>query len=114
MLLAHSLQQTGETGRAAVLFGRILDIVEGRNRVGQENVGTIDACVYASLGQTDKALAAFREAVDAGWRALYTGGLMKQPICFDSLVGNAAFDAMVAEIDADLAAQLQRVKAMAN
>jgi len=112
LLLAHALQQTGETARAAVLFGRILDVLEGRRRVGMENIGITDAMVYASLGETDKALAAFREAIDAGWRGLYANGLMKQPVMFDSLVGNLEFDAMVAEIDVDLAAQSQRVKAM--
>jgi len=110
--LAYSLQQTGSTARAAVLFGRILDTLEGRRRIGMENIGVHDACVYASLGETDKALAAFREAVDAGWRGLYDNGLMKMPYCLDSLAGIPAFDDIVAEIDADLATQLQRVREM--
>jgi TolB-like protein len=110
--LAYSLQQTGETARAAVLFGRILDTLEGRRRVGLENIGVDDACIYASIGETDKALAAIREAIDAGWRGLYDNGLMKMPYCLESLAGNPAFDGMVAEIDADLAAQLERVRKM--
>ena len=107
--LAYALQMTGETARAAVLFGRILDILDGRRRVGMENIGVMDACVYASLGETEKALAAFRAAIDAGWRGLYHNWMMEQPIYLDSLVGNPEFDAMVKEIDDDLAAQLKRI-----
>ncbi|MCP4047249.1 MAG: tetratricopeptide repeat protein, partial [Gammaproteobacteria bacterium] len=63
LLFAHALQKSGDTSRATVLFGRILDVIEGRRRIGMENVGIIDACVFASLGETDKAIAAIREAV---------------------------------------------------
>ena len=108
--LAYALQQTGETARAAVLFGRILDILDGRRRVGMENIGVDDACIYASLGETDKALAAFRAAIDAGWRGLYHNWMNEQPIYLGSLVGNPEFDAMVKEIDDDLGAQLKRVQ----
>jgi len=110
--LAHALQMEGSTARAGVLFGRILDQIEGRRRVGFEGIGNIDACIYASLGETDKALAAMREAVDAGWRDFYGGMLNQPPVMLNSLVGIPEYDAMVAEINADLAVQLERVKAM--
>jgi len=110
--LAYALQMEGDTARAAVLFGRILDSIEGRRRIGFENTGVIDACVYASLGETDKAIAAMREAVEAGWRGLYGGMLNQPPVMLDSLIGNPEYDVLVAEIDADLAAQLVRTKTM--
>jgi len=112
LLLAHALQMTGDTARAGVLFGRILDVLDGRRRVGMENIGIIDVCVYASLGETDRALAAMQKAVSAGWRALYAGMLPQPPVMLDSLAGNPEFEALVNEIDTDLALQLQRVKAM--
>jgi len=112
LLLAHALQMTGDTARAGVLFGRILDVLDGRRRVGMENIGIIDVCVYASLGETDRALADMQKAVSAGWRALYAGMLPQPPVMLDSLAGNPEFEALVNEIDTDLALQLQRVKAM--
>jgi len=103
---------SGDTARAGVLFGRILDMLDGRRRVGMENIGIIDVCVYASLGETDRALVAMREAVSMGWRELYTGRFSKPHVMLDSLAGNPEFEALVNEIDTDLALQLQRVKAM--
>jgi len=112
LLLAHALQMSGDTARAGVLFGRILDIIEGRRRVGQENIGIVDACVYASLGDTQKAIALIREAVSMGWRELYGGMLNQPPVMLDSLAGIPEYEALVDEINADLALQLQRVKTM--
>ncbi|MCP4046460.1 MAG: hypothetical protein GY732_10770, partial [Gammaproteobacteria bacterium] len=114
LLFAHALQKSGDTSRAAVLFGRILDVIEGRRRIGMENVGIIDACVYASLGETDKAIAAIREAVAAGWRELYGGMLNQPPVMLDALAGNPEYEALVEEINADLSLQLERVHAMLN
>jgi len=110
--LAYALQMEGDKARAAVLSGRILDMTEGHRRVGFENVGVIDACVYASLGETDKATAALREAFEAGWRDLYGGMLSQPPVMFESLAGNPEYEAIVEEINADLALQLDRVKSM--
>jgi tetratricopeptide (TPR) repeat protein len=116
LLFAHALQMSDDTARAGVLFGRILDVIEGRRRVGQENIGIIDACVYASLGETDKALAALHEAVSEGWREFHgrlQGGILFQPpVMLDSLAGNPEYEALVDEINADLALQLAHVKTM--
>ena len=110
--LAHALQMEGNTARAGVLFGRILDHIEGRRRVGFDGVGEIETCIYASLGETDKALTAMRETIDAGWRGLYGGMLNQPPVMLNSLVGIPEYDAMVAEIDADLAVQRERVRSL--
>ncbi len=103
---------SGDTARAGVLFGRILDMLDGRRRVGMENIGIIDVCVYASLGETDRALVAMREAVSMGWRGLYAGMLSQPPVMLDLLAGNPEYEILVDEINADLALQLERVKAM--
>ena len=112
LLLAHALQMSGNTSRAAVLFGRILDVIEGRRRLGQENIGIIDVYVYASLGDTERAIIAMREAVSLGWRELY-GGMLNQPhVMLSSLAGIPEYEALVDEINADLALQLRHVKSM--
>lgn len=116
LLLAHALQMSGDTARAGVLFGRILDVIEGRRRVGNENIGIIDVRVYASLGETNKAIVAMQEAVSVGWRELYGrlrgGHLFQPPVMLDLLEGNPEYEVIINEINADLALQLERVKAM--
>ena len=47
-----------------------------------------------------------------GWRRLYSGMLHLPPVMLDSLAGNPEYEALVAEINADLTLQLQHVKAM--
>lgn len=108
--LAHAWQQSGDRGRAAVLFGRLLDVMEGRRNVGFENKGIMDACIYASLGDSRKALAALRTAIDAGWVGLYDNKMMAPPIMLEALAGNPEYEAMVAEINAQLEVQFQRIK----
>ena len=107
---AYALDKTGEKARAGVLYGRILDFVEGRARVGMENAGITDGYVYAALGETDKALAAIGEAIDAGWLGLYDTWTGHMSPLLEPLNGNPEFEAMVAEIEADLARQLVNVQ----
>jgi len=67
--------------------------------------------IYALQGETGKALQALRQAVDSGWRALWWYWLEHDPK-LDSIRDEAEFLAIVAEIEADMAAQLTRVRAM--
>lgn len=116
--LAYALYQLGDTARADVLFGRLLDLVEDELRLGYDGrrhtiSKIVDVCVFATRGETDKALAAMREAVDQGWRGLYDTWTGNIPPMLASLEGNPEFDAMVAQINADLVVQRERI-AQAN
>ncbi len=57
------------------------------------------------------ALSALRQAIDEGWRSLWWY-LLKQDPNLESLHDEPEFQAMVAEIEADMAAQLARVREM--
>ncbi len=58
-----------------------------------------------------KSLAALRRAIDEGWRTLWWFDLKYDPN-LESLHDEPEFQAMVAEIEADMAAQLARVREM--
>ena len=107
--LAFALNQSGEEGRAGILFGLILNLVENKNRIGHNSFGITDVYIYASLGQSDRALKALREAIDAGWRGLYATSTGRMSPMLNSLRDNPDFESMVAEVDADLSAQRQRL-----
>jgi hypothetical protein len=73
--------------------------------------GFADAQVYALQGEKQKALSALRQAIDEGWRSLWRYSLKLDPN-LQSLHDEPEFQAMVAEIEADMAAQLARVREM--
>jgi hypothetical protein len=62
-------------------------------------------------GEKQKALAALRQAIDEGWRSMWWY-LLKHDPTLESLHNEPEFQAMVAEIEADMAAQLARVREM--
>ncbi len=61
-------------------------------------------------GETDRALAALREAIDAGWREGWW--LLEREPIYEPLWDQLEFQAMMAEIKADMATQLARVREM--
>ncbi len=67
--------------------------------------------IYALQGEKQKALAALRQAIDEGWRSFWWYYFKYDPN-LESLHDEPEFQAMVAEIEADMAAQLERVREM--
>ena len=70
-----------------------------------------DVKIYAIRGDKQKALSALRQAIDEGWRSLWWY-LLKQDPSLESLHDEPEYQAMVAEIEADMAEQLERVREM--
>ncbi len=62
-------------------------------------------------GDKQKALAALRQAIDEGWRASWWYFLKQDP-SLESLHDEPEYQAMIAEIETDMAAQLARVREM--
>jgi hypothetical protein len=67
--------------------------------------------IYALQGEKQKALAALRQAVDEGWRLSWWYYLELDPN-LESIREEPEFRAIVAEIEADMAEQLERVRQM--
>ena len=106
--LALILSATGEQERADLLLGRSLVYIATIQRLGLDGSGISDVQIYTLQGQTAKALTALRQAVDEGWRILWWYYL-KLDKNLDSIRDEPEFQAMVKEIEADMAEQLARV-----
>jgi len=109
--LAPVMSHLGEERRAELLLDSSLKYIRTIPRLGLDGYWVADVQIYALQGRREKALAALREAIDDGWRTLWWYYLERDPN-LTSLRGDAEFQAMLEEIRADVAAQLERVRAM--
>jgi TolB-like protein/DNA-binding winged helix-turn-helix (wHTH) protein/cytochrome c-type biogenesis protein CcmH/NrfG len=73
--------------------------------------GFANAELHALRGEKNQALAALREDAARGMRYLWRWQLLHNPI-LESIRDSPEFSAIVAEIEADMAAQLERVREM--
>jgi tetratricopeptide (TPR) repeat protein len=109
--LALVLSKTGEKERADLLLDRSLQYIQTLPRLGWSGYGIADVQIYVLQGDKQKALSALHRAIDEGWRAYWWYYFKYDPI-LESLHDEPEFQAMVAEIEADMAAQLERVREM--
>jgi tetratricopeptide (TPR) repeat protein len=109
--LASLLSRTGEHERADLLLNRSFQHIQSIPRLSAEGYGIADVKIYAVRGEKQKALSTLRQAIDEGWRSLWWYFLKQDP-SLESLHDEPEFQAMVAEIEADMAEQLARVREM--
>ena len=109
--LAFILSNTNEQDRADLLLDRSLQYIKTVPRLSWSGYGIADVKIYAVQGDKQKALSALRQAIDEGWRSLWWY-LLKQDPSLESLHDEPEFQAMVAEIEADMTTQLARVREM--
>jgi hypothetical protein len=111
--LALVLIHTGEQERADLLLDRSLAFIQTTHRMGGlgDGYGIADVLIYALQGETEAALSALRQAIDQGWRTAWWLYLEHGP-SLDSIRDEPEFQAMLKEIKADVAAQLEHVRAM--
>jgi TolB-like protein/DNA-binding winged helix-turn-helix (wHTH) protein/Tfp pilus assembly protein PilF len=108
--LAFVLTKTGEQDQANMLLARALTYIQTIPRLaGWEGYWISDIQIYALQGQTAKALAALREAIEAGWRLWWWFYLEHDPT-LESIHDEPEFQAIVKEIETDMAAQLARLQ----
>ncbi len=109
--IAYVLTLKQERERAELLLDAIGVFINSTHRRGWNGFGLGDVMVYVMRGEKEKALAALREAIDSGWRDQAGYSLLGDKV-LDPLREEPAFREMQAEVEADMAAQLQRVRAM--
>ena len=109
--LALVLSKAGEREHADLLLNRSLEHIQAMPRLGTRGYWIADVKIYALRGEKQKALSALRQAIDEGWRYNWWYFLKHDPN-LESLHDEPEFQAMVAEIEADMAEQLARVREM--
>jgi TolB-like protein/Tfp pilus assembly protein PilF/DNA-binding winged helix-turn-helix (wHTH) protein len=109
--LALILFKTGENERANLLLEKSLQHIQTKPRLGNNGYVLFDVEIFALQGEKQKALAALRQAIDEGCRRYWWYNLKYEPDLV-SLHDEPEYQAMVAEIEADMAAQLARVREM--
>jgi hypothetical protein len=108
---AFILQNLGENKRADTLLNIAMSAVRTMHRMGLAGHGIRDVQILALQGKSFEALAAFREAIDEGFRGtvVTNGWPMVIDPYLDSLRSKPEFQAMVGEIDDAVAEMQQRV-----
>ncbi len=108
---AFILQNLGENKRADTLLDIALSAVRTLPRMGLNGHGIHDVQILALQGRSFEALAAFREAIDEGFRGTVasSGWPLSLDPYLDSLRSQPAFQAMVGELDDAVAEMQQRV-----
>ncbi len=110
--LASVLFKTGEQDQADRLLDASYRHLDTHPRMGNQcGYGIADVKIYALQGEKQKALSTLRKAIDEGWRLRWWYYLRLDP-GLESLHDEPKYQAMVAEIEADMAAQLARVREM--
>jgi tetratricopeptide (TPR) repeat protein len=108
---AFILQNQGENRRADTLLAAALIVVRTLPRIGLAGHGIRDVQILSLQGKSFEALAAFREAIDEGFRGTVASNgwdLTDDPY-LDSLRSNAEFQVLISEVDDMVAAMQQRV-----
>jgi adenylate cyclase len=109
--LAYVLQLNGEKDRAERLLERSLAFIRsGIHRLDFDGYKINDVRIYALQGEKQQALNALRQAINEGWRDGWWYFLEVDP-GLQSIRHEPEFQAMLAEVKADMAEQLARVKA---
>ncbi len=106
--LAYILIQAGQRKRADALLIRSLSVMASKPRLGYDGYKIQDVEAHALLGDKEKALSLLRSAVNEGWRYNWRFA-MKTEFNLDSLRDDPRFQAIIDELEIEMATQLSRV-----
>jgi TolB-like protein/Tfp pilus assembly protein PilF len=109
--LALVLSKTGEQEHADLLLNRSFQHIQTFPRLVSSGYGIADVLIYALRGDKQKALSALRQAIDEGWCDSWWY-FLEHDSALESLHDEPEYQAMIEEIEADMAAQLERVREM--
>jgi len=110
--LSLALEETGEHECADRLLEKSLERLQGMPRLGLFGYGIADIEILARQGNTTQALDTLRLALDEGFRSPSWWASVEGNPHMVSLRGEPEFKEMIAEIRAEMAAQLSNVREM--
>jgi hypothetical protein len=105
--LAEGMRRSGDDARADLLLQKSLAALR---ETTDPWYGPATATAHLLLGEPDLALAALREVIDSGWRR--GSWILERDPIFAPLWDHPEFQAMMAELRADMAAQLAELREM--
>ena len=103
--LASILLRAGEDARARQLLDGSERIIRQLPRLSMSGYGILDAQIHALRGDDAKALAALREAANAGWRGPFWRFYRDFDPAFARIRNQPEFKAVFADIERDMTAQ---------
>ena len=106
--LALVLIRLGEQERANDLLAGSLMAIDSLPRHGMNGYSITDVRIYSLQQRPEQALNALRQAIAEGWRIFSWVYLLHDP-GLDAIRGEPEFQRLYAELQADLAAQAERV-----
>jgi TolB-like protein/Tfp pilus assembly protein PilF len=109
--LSLALEETGDSDCAALLLNKVIARLKTLPRLGSTGYGIADVEAYARLGKRDEAITSLRHAIDSNYRAFWWAQGEKSAHTL-SLREDPEFTAMMQELKADMALQLERVREM--
>jgi len=105
--LAVLHQAMGDKQAAEILLAKTLKTLD---TVESDYVPPARVAIYTIQGDVELAIERLRELVDAGWR--YRWWLLEREPIYEPLWGEPEFQALMDEVRADMATQLERVREM--
>lgn len=112
--LAYIEQREGHDEKALELLNAALAAIRDLPRVGSYGFGIRDVQIYALLGRTEDALAAFRDAIDQGYRGsiMFDGWLLEMDPFLEGIRQDPRFVLMSDELDQYLEVMRQNLIAV--
>ncbi len=109
--LAYIDQQQGRNASANELLNRTLAVISESPRLGTYGYGIRDVQIYALLGRNEEALAAFRDALDEGYRGslMFDGWPLFSDPYIAAIRDDPRFVVMLDELDGYLAVMRDRL-----
>lgn len=104
------LQEAGRHAEARVMLQRAEQILDGHPARSHYQLHVLRAAIHALNSDTRPALESLQQAIDMGWRR-YAFYYLDQDPNFDNIRGEPEFRSIETEMRAELAAQLQEVRA---